>query len=210
MKKAVVWIFVLLFTLSGCTKYPYTVQPVLDDAVATQTVSNRVIQVSYPASYMASVGEDSISLLFTTGYAGAAVVQRVDDTDLSIPLTEGDGKWLQEKLTEFFLGYATYTVVELQTIQDETVIYMESMEQYTEEVIDNMLAAGSLTEETIEAVGGREAMLAFAPTPKISIFAYVEGELFSFSGSYEMEDGNEGRQALLDCLTLMITTAEKK
>ena len=73
---------------------------------------------------------------------------------------------------------------ELMSFNGEPVIYYEAETKLTDEMIDLMIEEGAITEEHIEALGGRETLLNMPPVTQIGINAIVDGKAISITGTY--------------------------
>lgn len=94
---------------------------------------------------------------------------------------------------------------ELRTVDEETVIYMEQSIVMDESILDLMLEQGLMTEESIEANGGRETLLSMPPVYSVLIYAVQEGELCVYVGTY-YEEGQ--KEALLEAMPMMVQYSE--
>lgn len=72
--------------------------------------------------------------------------------------------------------------------EDFEVGMIETVERYTEELIDEMIAMGYFTEEDLDSIGGRDVMLSLPDMYQI-FMVFREGEdCYTFSGAYYSND----------------------
>ena len=105
-----------------------------------------------------------------------------------------------------YKGYITIDGYGLYTLYDEPVILTESTLQFTDTYIDEMIKLGGITEEQIEDMGGREVLLSIPPTTQVTLYAIVDGYMYIYVGTYYTE---EQKQAVLDCMTVLVANTEK-
>lgn len=114
---------------------------------------------------------------------------------------------------EKFMGMLenTYTSVlgaeivkaEVCMLEGKEIITIEMVSKMTDKMIDLLLEQGTLTEEMIVNYGGREALLEIPPTMQISMTQFVDGQAYTFVGSYYDESQ---KQICLDGLKLVMQT----
>lgn len=104
-------------------------------------------------------------------------------------------------------NYAFLSVgkTEMKTLNGAPVIYMEGTFSFTDEVIDFMLKDGGWTQEDIDALGGREAILALPETNQSYLYTVKDGWLYLFTGTYYAADQGA---AVLECMTVLAQTAQ--
>lgn len=73
-------------------------------------------------------------------------------------------------------------------VGDYQVGMLETVERYTEEILDEMIELGYITEEDIEAIGGREVLLSFPDMYQIFMIARNGEDVYTFSGAYYSND----------------------
>lgn len=95
---------------------------------------------------------------------------------------------------------------EMRTLAGEPILYAEAAFQYTDEIINEMLEDGKLTEESLAAAGGRETLLQ-AKADMIMICTVVDEYGVVYCGSYYEEDQ---KQIVIDGLNVMIQTTSRK
>lgn len=118
-----------------------------------------------------------------------------------------DSSMAQELEKNLSDNYAFLSVgkTEMKTLNDAPVIYMEGTFSFTDEVIDFMLKDGGWTQEDIDALGGREAILALPETNQSYLYTVKDGWLYLFTGTYYAADQGA---AVLECMTVLAQTAQ--
>lgn len=118
-----------------------------------------------------------------------------------------DSSMAQELEKNLSSNYAFLSVgkTELKTLNGAPVIYMEGTFSFTDEVIDFMLKDGGWTQEDIDALGGREAILALPETNQSYLYTVKDGWLYLFTGTYYAADQGA---AVLECMTVLAQTAQ--
>lgn len=118
-----------------------------------------------------------------------------------------DSNMAQELEKNLSSNYAFLSVgkTELKTLNGAPVIYMEGTFSFTDEVIDFMLKDGGWTQENIDALGGREAILALPETNQSYLYTVKDGWLYLFTGTYYAADQGA---AVLECMTVLAQTAQ--
>ncbi len=118
-----------------------------------------------------------------------------------------DSSMAQELEKNLSDNYAFLSVgkTEMKTLNGAPVIYMEGTFSFTDEVIDFMLKDGGWTQENIDALGGREAILALPETNQSYLYTVKDGWLYLFTGTYYAADQGA---AVLECMTVLAQTAQ--
>lgn len=118
-----------------------------------------------------------------------------------------DSNMAQELEKNLSSNYAFLSVgkTEMKTLNGAPVIYMEGTFSFTDEVIDFMLKDGGWTQENIDALGGREAILALPETNQSYLYTVKDGWLYLFTGTYYAADQGA---AVLECMTVLAQTAQ--
>lgn len=98
------------------------------------------------------------------------------------------------------------TFSELRTLNGELVAYVENTLTYTNEAIDQGIESGVVTEEMINASGGRDVFLNLPPMSQLTIFPVVDGHLWVFSGAYFNE---EQKEEMIDAIAIAIESLDK-
>ena len=88
---------------------------------------------------------------------------------------------------------------EMKTFDGQPIIYYETKTQLTDDMIDIMIENGSITESDIDAVGGRDALMAIGETDQLGISAIVDGKIVMVTGTYydNSDDVMEAMKLLL-------------
>ena len=74
-------------------------------------------------------------------------------------------------------------------------------------MIDFYLENSGITEEQLEALGGREALLNTPPTRQIQMYAVVDGNILVVTGTY-YDDAAKTR--LVDTMSILLQTVKVK
>ena len=206
---------VLCLILAGCGEKnsPYPPIDTVDPAsIELETTSNDTVSVQFPAEGWS--GKDGSSPLTIIGYADTigAEQQRVN---ISVHRSGTySGKLTEKYLNKLMESYAeslpnvTFNSSEMRSLNGKTVILTESVSQFTDEAIDFFLKQGSLTQEYIDSVGGRDFLLSIPPTDQITLYAVTGAYLYIYTGTYYKESQ---KADVLEALTVMAqTTAEVK
>lgn len=209
---AVCLVFCLILAGCGEKNSPYppidTVNPA---SIKLETTSNDTVSVQFPAEEWS--GKDGSSPL-TIDYADTigAEQQRVN---ISVHRSGTySGKLTEKYLSKLMESYAEslpnvkFNSSEMRSLNGKTVILTESVSQFTDEAIDFFLKQGSLTQEYIDSVGGRDFLLSIPPTDQITLYVVTGAYLYVYTGTYYEESQ---RADVLEALTVMAqTTAEVK
>ncbi|MEM5769509.1 MAG: hypothetical protein AAGU32_14625, partial [Bacillota bacterium] len=186
---------ILLLTsvlLTGCSlekpNYP-AMQSVDLSTLNLSSTANSQMEVKYPADTWIS---DPTMQPLTLFYAETADSENAVNINvqLSSPyegeLKERDMQILQEQLISEYgdTGGIELTLAEMRLLNGEPIIYMESHFKINEKLIDLMIDQQIWTEEWIESVGGRAAILARPETNTITVYSVVSGYVFIYTGTY--------------------------
>ena len=187
----------------------YPVMEAMDASGLTlETAQDSSVKVSYPADTWTDVGTEPVMLFYTETMETEGDACNVNVTPVSAAsgqLTDADREDMLSSLGQSS-GYMTVDVSEMRLLYDQPIVYSETTTQFTDEFIDEMLASGVLTEEQLEAVGGRETMLAIPPTHQIALCAVVDDYIYAYIGTYH---GEEQKAAMVDLMTLLVATTER-
>jgi len=99
----------------------------------------------------------------------------------------------------------TVTTSEMRSFQNAPIFYAEMSVEFTDEVIDNLLAQGIWTEKGLEEKGGREAYKNIPKTNTIMIYAVIDGYMVTYGGSYYDE---AQKKIVLNAINVMLQTTE--
>lgn len=209
IRKASLPILLVLLLLVGCASeadsYP-VMTPAALDVTALEVAEGDELRFSFPASGWTA--DDSY---------GIPVIVFEESNDGNPPLTVSaqiisrfSGKLnnkYRDDLAEAMEGQVsamTSSLLEMRTLRGEGVLYCESTGCFTEEVLDDMLEAGTITQDQIDGQGGREALLAIPTTHYITIYAVKDRHLVLYTGTYYAASQ---KQLVLDALTTAIATS---
>ena len=144
----------------------------------------------------------------TIFYKGTA-----DDGSTSISVAENDTvvTQLKPELLQVMLDglkeQAPYMVIkesEMRSMEGTPVFYLEDNMSLTQEGLDMMVDTGAWTEETIEAMGGREALLSNnIASDQIQIYQLKNGKIYVYTGNYT-DDAQ--KDMVLDTITVIAQT----
>lgn len=102
---------------------------------------------------------------------------------------------------------APYMVIkesEMRSMEGTPVFYLEDNMSLTQEGLDMMVDTGAWTEETIEAMGGREALLSNnIASDQIQIYQLKNGKIYVYTGNYT-DDAQ--KDMVLDTITVIAQT----
>ena len=88
------------------------------------------------------------------------------------------------------------------------MIYTETVTRFNDEMLDRLLEQGVITQDDVDAAGGRDAILSIPPTDQITLYAVTGAYLYIYTGTYYEESQ---KADVLEALTVMAqTTAEVK
>lgn len=189
---------------SGAASTPdYPVIEAVDTTGMTlETADDGSVQVSYPAGeWTQNPDMGTLTILYTesmgTGQAISLNVQCAGDCPAT--LTDSD----RETLMAQFEGQVglSIDVSEMRLLHGQPVIYTETTMTMTDEYIDLALESGAFTQEMLDSIGGREALLNAEPTRQVNLYAVVNDKLFIYSGTYHTA---EQKQLLVDGLTVIV------
>lgn len=212
MKKLIPLFLVLALLLSACgskvpetSEYPVTA-PLATDGLSLAEASVDDLTFSYPDEIWL-MDEASTPLTFyyaesldaETGFANINVQVSVP---CSSALTEKD---LADICDDLRTQGLTLSTSELRTLNGTVFIYTESVLQFTDDLIDTMLDTGILTEESLNALGGREVLLSIPSSPQVAFYIPIDGNLIIFTGTYF---NAEEKQAVCDAITIMAQTGK--
>lgn len=205
---------VLCLILAGCGTVNEEDYPPLEkvdlSSMTLETVSNSTFSTQYPADkWTGSDGTSPLIIYYNdTQGTGQAVNINVQQSGIySGKFTEKYMNKLVESITESFPNIE-FVKTELRSINGKSVIYTETVTQFTDEVLDRLLEQGVITQTDIDNAGGREAILATPPTDQVTLYAVIGPYLYIYTGTYYEESQ---KADVLEALTVMAqTTAEVK
>ncbi len=92
---------------------------------------------------------------------------------------------------------------EFKTLNGEKIYCADVVTSITDFTIDLLIQQGAMTEEQIEAVGGRDALKAIPPTTHTIMSKELNGNVYMFTGSYHSD---EKKEVCIEALTLIMQT----
>ena len=174
-----------------------------------ESISDGSFSFSYPS-------EDwEVWEQITTDYQPLTIFYKgtAEDGSTSISVAENDTvvpKLTPELLQVMLDGLqeeAPYMVIktsEMRSMEGTPVFYLEDNLSLTEEGLDLMLSSGAWTEETIETMGGREALLSNnIASDQIQIYQLKNGKIYVYTGNYT-DDAQ--KDMVLDAITVIAQT----
>lgn len=205
---------VLCLILAGCGTVSEEDYPPLEkvdlSSMTLGTVSNSTFSTQYPVGKWTGTDGTSPLIIYynDTIDSGKAVNINVQQSGIySGKFTEKYMNKLVESITESFPNIEILNA-ELRSINGKSVIYTETVTQFTDEVLDRLLEQGVITQTDIDNAGGREAILATPPTDQVTLYAVIGPYLYIYTGTYYEESQ---KADVLEALTVMAqTTAEVK
>lgn len=96
---------------------------------------------------------------------------------------------------------------ELRSFDGNTVCYIETVVEYTDDSIDQMLKHGAITEEELENAGGREYFLSLPVLESLTVYQLLDGKTIICGGTYHSQ---EQKEAVLDVINIILQTIELK
>ncbi len=107
-----------------------------------------------------------------------------------------------------FTGDMQVKVAEVRKLGDIEVGYLEVNTKMTDNTIDIMIESGKITEEDIELLGGREALLAIPEAKQIQMGIIVDEDKFlNIVGTYY---DDKDREEFLKAMKTIVQTAKVK
>ncbi len=205
---------VLCLILAGCGTVNEEDYPPLEKVDLTsmtlETVSNSTFSMQYPADKWTGTDGTSPLIVYyndTAESSQAVNINAQQSGTYSGKFTEKYMNKLVESITKSFPNIE-FVKAELRSINGKSVIYTETVSGFSDEMLDLLLEKGVLTQDAIDAAGGREAILAIPPTDQVTLYAVTGAYLYVYTGSYYEESQ---RADVLEALTVMAqTTAEVK
>lgn len=199
----------VLLLLVGCASeadsYP-VMTPATLDVTALEVAEGDELRFSFPTSGWTA--DDSYEI---------PVIVFEESNDGTPPLTVSaqiigrfSGKLsnkYRDDLAEAMEGQVsamTLDLLEMRTLRGEGVLYCESTGLFTDEILDAMLEAGTVTQDQIDQQGGREALLAIPTTYYITVYAVKDRHLVLYTGTYYAASQ---KQLVLDAMTTAIATS---
>ena len=210
---AVLALALLLAACGGAADYP-VMEPVALDSLTLASAESDTLSAQFPEeewvfdvsmvpvdfaiydteTLLDETGTMNINIMLSGQYSG-----KLKQSDL-------DGVVDELKNSDMADGM-NIEVSEMRSLEGEPVGYIESTSTYTESMIDFYLENSSITEEQLEALGGREALLNTPPTRQIQMYAVVDGNILVVTGTY-YDDAAKTR--LVDTMSILLQTVKVK
>lgn len=210
---AVLALALLLAACGGAADYP-VMEPVALDSLTLASAESDTLSAQFPEeewvfdvsmvpvdfaiydteTLLDETGTMNINIMLSGQYSG-----KLKQIDL-------DGVVDELKNSDMADGM-NIEVSEMRSLEGEPVGYIESTSTYTESMIDFYLENSGITEEQLEALGGREALLNTPPTRQIQMYAVVDGNILVVTGTY-YDDAAKTR--LVDTMSILLQTVKVK
>ena len=210
---AVLALALLLAACGGVADYP-VMEPVALDSLTLASAESDTLSAQFPEeewvfdvsmvpvdfaiydteTLLDETGTMTINIMLSGQYSG-----KLKQSDL-------DGVVDELKNSDMADGM-NIEVSEMRSLEGEPVGYIESTSTYTESMIDFYLENSGITEEQLEALGGREALLNTPPTRQIQMYAVVDGNILVVTGTY-YDDAAKTR--LVDTMSILLQTVKVK
>ena len=193
----------VVLALAGCGA-PKMAPPALEES-ALAAYSDEEMSFSYPGeAWAAAEGTYPPTLYYKDTYGSEQAVnvnlQRLDERTSPVNDT-----FIQSFMAGTYSPEMGITpqLSELRSLAGEPAMYLETTVQLTDAMLDTMIQAGLLSEESLAAAGGREFYLSLPATNQITMATVREGYLWVSTGSYHDESQ---KQALTDAMPTLLTT----
>lgn len=199
----------LCLMLCGCggEKYP-SMRCVDISDLSLSKVSNSVMSLRYPDELWYGVDDREPLTIYYRSTMGTDRVVNINADKLfecrTAP-TERDMNDIVDGLKEMYASTIDIKSAELRDLNGSTVIYMESTLRFTDDMIDDWLESGRLTQADLDAMGGREVLLALPPTEQMFLYLMKDGWLYLYTGTYFEEKYYD---MVLDTITVLAQTTE--
>lgn len=123
-------------------------------------------------------------------------------------LTDKDLADIKSGVLSEDMSFMEATAAEFRSVGDEKVMYLDLEVTDVEAYVDFIIENAGLDDATLEALGGREGILAVMPaSSNLMVYFVRDGHLFSMSGIYFTGDQKD---ALLEFVSAAFSTLEKK
>lgn len=209
-KSAIFLVSCLLFAvlLCGCSIYEpepstFPVMTGVDTSGMTLTeIETEQIITSYEEDgWTVLEGADFLTLVMTETMEDSHVVNVTVQvsSEYEGPFTAKDRNNLYRVFSAS--GYTVFDRFELRRLDDEVVVYIEAVTEFTDKLIDKLIKEGMLTESSLEAMGGRETLLAYPKTYQTMIYAIRDGCICVYTGTCYSRDHI---QSVLDQILILL------
>ena len=194
----------LLLTAVGCggQKGPTPILP----PQATETETARLTEAAFPYDPALWELDDSTQ---PAVFRCLAAPEEGRTANFTFAVGDPYTSLLNETMLEAFAdacrqssSFLTVDLAELRMLEGSPAMYLETTVTYTDEAIDRALADGLLTQEALDAAGGREAFLDIPPIRQLMVCPTAEKFLCVFTGTYFDQ---QQKEAILDAIALAMT-----
>lgn len=198
----------LCLMLCGCggEKYP-SMRCVDISNLSLSEASNSVMSLRYPDELWYGADDTDPLIIYYRSTMGTDQVININAQKLSecrTAPTEQDMKDIVDGVQEMYVSIDIKDA-ELRDLNGSTVIYMEGTFSFTDDVIDLVLESGKWTQADLDAMGGREVLLALPPTEQMFLYLVKDGWLYLYTGTYFDEQHHD---MVLDTITVLAQTTE--
>lgn len=212
--KVMLMSMLLVSSLTACggnasSKSVATIQPVtIDFNVAS--LDNGTISFEYPTDEWKRVesGFPAIPVMLIPSDASNNT-----NTNINVVVSEEVKMPLDKYLSAIPATYEQVSpnikvdLSEIRTLDDKEVAYNENTVQFTDENIQKCIEKGILTEQMIEANGGKEALLNIPAQKQIQMTFYLDNKSTTVTGTYTEDNEKEN---VLKAMTTIVQTAKIK
>lgn len=199
----------VLLLLAGCAdesdSYP-VMTPAPLDVTTLEVAEGDELRFSFPASSWTEDDSYEVPVIVfdeTNDAAPPLTVSAQSIGRFSGKLSNKYRDDLAEAMAEQ-VNAMTLDLLEMRTLRGEGILYCETTGLFTEENLDAMLEAGSITQAYIDEQGGRQALLDIPTTHYITIYAVKDRQLLLYTGTYYAASQ---KQLVLDAMTTAIATS---
>ncbi|MGL5676616.1 MAG: hypothetical protein ACRDDX_09385 [Cellulosilyticaceae bacterium] len=176
---------------------------VMAPSFETQQFENDKLSVALPATWAADDASNPLALVqlydtakVTPEFTPNVIVQEAAGGQ--IPDDIDAYKKLMEK--ELEKAKAMGMNVDKLEVMDRSfgkILYLESYTQFTEDLIDSLIASGDLTEDVIAQLGGKEALLKIPDAKQLQIHVKKDDVSVVIAGTYNDATYEEIKEAAL-------------
>lgn len=201
-----------IFALSGCTiievdpsTYPTMPETDYSGQDLTNVETDRISTLYTADSW--SVQEDAALLTLM-------LTDTIDDphiVNITVQVSsEYEGPFSSKDRNDLYrvfssTGYTVFDKFELRRLNGEVIIYIEAVTEFTEKLIDKLVEQGMLTQASIDAMGGRDTLLALPKTYQTMIYTIQDGYICVYTGTCYSE---EQIQPVLDQMLILIDNTQ--
>lgn len=198
MKRKIIVLMLCLFSfavLCGCSiieadpmTYP-AMECVDTSGLALESVQKDSITTMYEADNWTVQEEATLLTLMLTDALEESYV-----TNITVQVSsEYEAPFKNKDLNDLYRvfsssGYSVFDKFELRRLNGEVIIYIEAVTEFTDKLIDKLMEQGMLTEASMDAMGGREALLAYPKTYQTMIYTIQGGRICVYTGTCYSSD----------------------